>query len=84
MAADSGVRLWCEDPHRDFRAGQLQMARMASSANSVRQINTSGSHGSRRLYTSGEPSMRLACSPAAKATATGAAVSHSYMPPSCT
>ena len=47
-------------------------------------MRRSGSHGSGRLYRSGEPSSRDACSPAAIATATGAALSHSYWPPAWT
>ena len=47
-------------------------------ASSARHTTRSGSHGSRRLYSRGDPSMRDACRPAAAATATGAAESHSY------
>src|SRR6476661_160144 len=54
------------------------------SATSGRQINRSGRSGSSRLYSSREPSIRLVCRPAARATATGAAESHSYWPPACT
>ena len=49
-----------------------------SSAYSGRQIKRSGSHGSGRLYSSGDPSSRDTCNPAAAATPTGAAESHSY------
>ena len=48
------------------------------------QTTRSGDHGSGWLYTSGEPSSRVATSPAARATATGAAESHSYWPPAWT
>ena len=51
-------------------------ARRHGSASSVRHTRKSGSQRSGALYTSGEPSMRLTCSPAAAATPAGAAVSH--------
>src|SRR5690606_1474556 len=48
-----------------------------------RHTRRSGSQGSGRLYASGLPSSRVVTSPAARATATGAAESHSYCPPPC-
>ena len=47
------------------------MAARTGSANGVRHTRKSGSHGSGSLYTTGEPSMRLTCRPAASATAAG-------------
>ena len=60
------------------RATQRRVIDSTSSAYSGRQIRRSGSHGSGRLYTSGDPSRRETCNPAAAATPTGAAESHSY------
>src|SRR5258708_24442961 len=54
------------------------------SASAAWQIRISGTDGGSWLYDSLEPSIRDACSPAARATATGAAESHSYCPPLCT
>ena len=48
------------------------------------QTTRSGDHGSGLLYSIGEPSSRVATRPAAWATATGAAESHSYWPPAWT
>src|SRR5205814_8175962 len=53
-------------------------------ARSFRHTSRSGNRGSALLYSSAEPSTRLACRPVASATATGAAESHSYWPPACT
>ena len=55
----------------------------ARAASSGRQINRSGRYGSGWLYRSGLPSRRVAWSPAASATATGAHESHSNWPPVC-
>jgi len=62
------------------QAVQASRGRSAStaSASSARQMSRSGSHGSGRLYRRGLPSRRDTWSPAAAATATGAAESHSY------
>src|ERR1700744_6242282 len=55
-----------------------------AAASSGRQTTRSGSFGSARLYANRDPSIREVCRPAARATATGAAESHSYCPPACT
>ncbi len=64
----------------DLERGRVHAAAAARivPASSARHTTRSGSHGSRRLYSRGDPSMRDACRPAAAATATGAAESHSY------
>ena len=54
-------------------------------ASSLRQITSPWcSTTSRWLNTMGSPCRSLTCSPCASATPTGAAASHSFMPPSCT
>jgi NADH dehydrogenase FAD-containing subunit len=60
-----------------------EMAASSACACSGRQMSRSGRYGWSRLYTSGEPSMRDACRPAATTTPTGAAESHSHCPPAC-
>src|SRR5690606_7871365 len=63
--------------------GTVATAASSRSAAARRQISRSGSYGSGRLYASSVPSRREACRPAARATATGAAESHSYCPSAC-
>jgi len=60
------------------RQAARRTAAMTLSCRSARHTTWSGSHGLARLYTSCEPSARVALRPAAIATPTGAAESHSY------
>jgi hypothetical protein len=64
--------------------GIYRVTDRTASASSGRHTIRSGSLGSGRLYSSGAPSRRDVCRPAARATATGAAESHSYWPPAWT
>ena len=60
------------------RQAARRTAAMTLSCRSARHTTWSGSQGLARLYTSCEPSARVALRPAAIATPTGAAESHSY------
>src|SRR5216684_570051 len=64
--------------HHVIRGGFSFSVLMTVCAYSGRQIRRSGIYGFFLLYKQADPSIRDACSPAARATATGAQLSHSY------